>query len=209
MIVRLSRGDFMTLKDMKYKLIVDGVTELFLKRGINVVTIKDVASFLGLGEATIYRYFSRKENLVTEIAIKLEEEIFNSYFKIDESLNGYDAVNKFYLSFLEVFINRKEFYRFIAEFDNFVLNKDCNLVEYEKKLAMYYDVYINSFNKGISDETIKKIDNIGDFYLTTTHALMGLCKKLASDDILIQDEKINKVNEIKMLIDIIMSSIKN
>ena len=209
MIVKLSRGDFMTLKDMKYKLIVDGVTELFLKRGINVVTIKDVASFLGLGEATIYRYFSRKENLVTEIAIKLEEEIFNSYFKIDESLNGYDAVNKFYLSFLEVFINRKEFYRFIAEFDNFVLNKDCNLVEYEKKLAMYYDVYINSFNKGISDETIKKIDNIGDFYLTTTHALMGLCKKLASDDILIQDEKINKVNEIKMLIDIIMSSIKN
>lgn len=198
----------MTIKDMKYKLIIDGVTELFLKRGINIVTIKDVASFLGLGEATIYRYFTKKENLVTEIAIKLEEEIFNSYFKISDELNGYEAINKFYLSFLEVFINRREFYRFISEFDNFVMNKDCNLVEYEKKLVLFYEVFMNGFNKGIDDESIKRIEDINLFYLTTTHALMGLCKKLASDDILIQDEKINKVNEIKMLIDIIMNSIK-
>ena len=198
----------MTLKDMKYKLIVDGVTDLFLNRGINVVTIKDVASSLGLGEATIYRYFTKKENLVTEIAIKLEEEIFNSYFKIDDSLNGYETISKFYLCFLEVFINRKEFYRFISEFDNFVLNKDCNLSEYEKKLALFYEVFVNGFNKGIKDESIKEIDDIDAFYLTTTHALMGLCKKLASDDILIQDERINKVKEIKLLIDIIMNSIK-
>ena len=198
----------MTIKDMKYKLIIDGVTELFLKRGINIVTIKDVASFLGLGEATIYRYFTKKENLVTEIAIKLEEEIFNSYFKISDELNGYEAINKFYLSFLEVFINRREFYRFISEFDNFVMNKDCNLVEYEKKLVLFYEVFMNGFNKGIDDGSIKRIEDINLFYLTTTHALMGLCKKLASDDILIQDEKINKVNEIKMLIDIIMNSIK-
>ena len=198
----------MTIKDMKYKLIIDGVTELFLKRGINIVTIKDVASFLGLGEATIYRYFTKKENLVTEIAIKLEEEIFNSYFKISDELNGYEAINKFYLSFLEVFINRREFYRFISEFDNFVMNKDCNLVEYEKKLVLFYEVFMNGFNKGIDDGSIKRIEDINLFYLTTTHALMGLCKKLASDDILIQDEKINKANEIKMLIDIIMNSIK-
>ena len=199
----------MTLKDMKYKLIVDGVTELFLNRGINVVTIKDVASSLGLGEATIYRYFSKKENLVTEIAVKLEDEIFNSYFKENNELNGYESIHKFYFSFLEVFINRKEFYRFIAEFDNFVLNKDCNLSEYEKKLALFYEVFMNGFNKGIIDKSIKQVEDINGFYLTTTHALMGLCKKLASEDILLQDERINKVNEIKMLIDIIMISIKS
>ena len=129
-------------------------------------------------------------------------------FKENNELNGYESIHKFYFSFLEVFINRKEFYRFIAEFDNFVLNKDCNLSEYEKKLALFYEVYIKGFNKGIKDGSIKKIDDIDAFYLTTTHALMGLCKKLASDDILLQDERINKVNEIKMLIDIIMNSIK-
>ena len=198
----------MTFKDMKYQLIVEKVTEVFLEKGINDVTIKDAAQAVGLGEATIYRYFSKKENLVIEAATKLEEKIIDEYFKEDNSLSGYEAIHKFYNSFLEVFNKRKEFYRFIAEFDNFVLGKDCSLKEYESKLRSFYQVFMNGYNKGLKDLTVKAIDNINDFYLSTTHSLMGLAKKLASSDILEQDHNTNKVKELEILIDIIMNSIK-
>lgn len=198
----------MTFKDMKYQLIVDKVTELFLEKGISLVTVKDVASSIGLGEATVYRYFSKKENLVVEVATKLEDKIFLEYFKVDKALNGFDSIRKFYYNFLDVFKNRKEFYRFISEFDGFVLNKDCQLNEYEDRLKLFYEVFINAYNKGLIDKTVKEINDINSFYLTTTHALMGLCKKLANSNILIQDEKMDKVKEIEMLIDIFMVNIK-
>ena len=70
------------------------------------------------------------------------------------------------------------------------------------------EVFINAYNKGLIDKTVKEINDINSFYLTTTHALMGLCKKLANSNILIQDEKMDKVKEIEMLIDIFMVNIK-
>lgn len=198
----------MTFKDMKYELIVDKVTELFLEKGINEVTIKDVANLVGLGEATIYRYFTKKENLVVEVATKLELMILDKFFKNENIVNGYQSIYNFYNSFLDVFVKRVEFYRFIGEFDNFILNKDCNLSEYEAKIGMFYQIFIDGYNKGLEDGSVKKIEDINAFYLTTTHALMGLCKKLASSDILVQDENIDKEKEIKMLIDIIMINVR-
>lgn len=198
----------MTFKDMKYQLIVDKVTDIFLEKGINEVTIKDVAQAVSLGEATIYRYFSKKENLVVEVATRLEEMIINEYFKVDDRLNGCDTINSFYNSFLKVFIERREFYRFISEFDNFIMNKECQLEEYEHKMGAFYKLFIDGYNKGLLDGSVKTIEDINDFYFTTTHALMGLCKKLASDDILKQDESIDKEKEIKLLIGIIMISLK-
>lgn len=198
----------MTLKDMKYKLIVNGVKNLFLEKGINDVTIKDVANELELGEATIYRYFNKKENLVVEVATLLEEEVINQYFIIEDSLNGFESLKKFYKCFLCVFKERVNYYRFINEFDNFILNKDCQVDEYEKKLFFFYQVFMDSYNKGLKDNSVKQVEDVNAFYFTTTHALFGLCKKLASDDVLKQDETINKEKEIKLLIDIIMASLK-
>lgn len=198
----------MTIKDVKYKYIIDSTIDLFLKKGIAAVTVKDVATAAGLGEATIYRYFSKKENLVTEIAISLEDEIFNSYFSFDRSLTGYELLSSFYNSFLKVFRDHIEFYRFINEFDSFVLNKDVLLDEYESRFDLYYKLFIDCYKKGLKDGTVKKISEIDTLYMSTTHALMGLCKKLANSDILKQDLKINKEEEIKSLIDIIMQYLK-
>ena len=39
-------------------------TKLFLGRSINEVTIKDIANHIGVGEATIYRHYKTKFNMV-------------------------------------------------------------------------------------------------------------------------------------------------
>ena len=199
----------MTFKDMKYNFIVDNSVDLFLEKGINAVTIRDIANHIGLGEATIYRYFSKKENLVLEVAIKLEEEALNKYFSIEKDKNGYDNLYSFYNSFLKVFNENKNFYRFISEFDNFIINKDCQMSEYEKKMEEFYILFKESYDLGINDKSINPINDVNNFYFTTTHSLMGLCKKLSIDkDILEQDLNINKEAEIEMLINIIMFSLK-
>ena len=60
MIVKLSL-EYMSLKEAKFNFVVEVATNLFMQKSINDVTIKDIAEKAGVGEATIYRYFSKKE----------------------------------------------------------------------------------------------------------------------------------------------------
>lgn len=51
----------MGLKDAKIKYIIDRATELFLQRSVGEVTVKDISDAVGVGEATVYRYFGKSK----------------------------------------------------------------------------------------------------------------------------------------------------
>ena len=60
-----------TLKQAKYDLVIENIKNLILEKGINTLTITDIAKEIGIGEATIYRYFNTKVNIAIEIGINL------------------------------------------------------------------------------------------------------------------------------------------
>ena len=45
------------LKKARYETIIKEAKNLFLKHGIDAVTMADLASHLSIGEASLYRYF--------------------------------------------------------------------------------------------------------------------------------------------------------
>ena len=211
MIVQLSKkgDDRLSIKDAKLKFIIDVATKLFLERGITSVTIKDIAQEVGLGEATIYRYFLKKQNIVIAVAMKLEEEVFKDYFDLSDSETGFDKLKSFYNKFLDIFHNRMEFYKFISEFDSYVINEKSDLEDYEKALLPFYKSFEEAYLLGLKDNTVRKLNDLEKFYLTTTHSLMGLSKKLALDGmILSQDKKYESEEELKCLIEIILTNLK-
>ena len=61
----------MTITDAKKNFIVGEALALFLERSIGEVTVHDIALRASVGEATIYRYFSTKLNLVCAAATQL------------------------------------------------------------------------------------------------------------------------------------------
>ena len=79
---------------------------------------------------------------------------------------------------------------------------------YEEGIASFKSSFDEAYKKGVEDDSIQVIDNIDDFYFATTHALMGLCKKLAYQNVISQDFKIDKVGEIKVLIETILYRLK-
>ena len=86
----------MGLKDIKKDIIIGAALELFLQRDINSVTIKQIAEHIEVGEATMYRYFANKENIITLCAQKLEKNVFKEYFNLDEFRTGYSKMEEFY-----------------------------------------------------------------------------------------------------------------
>lgn len=67
-------------KVQKKKDIALSCTKLFIQKGINSVTIAEVAKAAGVGKGTVYEYFKNKEEIVFEIANVLiqknEEKLF-------------------------------------------------------------------------------------------------------------------------------------
>ena len=199
----------MSLKDAKVNFVVDIATDLFMSRSIQDVTIKDIAISAQIGEATIYRYFGKKQTLVLQAAMKIGKIVSNDYFKLEEKKTGYEKLVAFYMSYLNIFESNVNYYKFIREFDLFMSGEDTNsLTSYEAAIDLFRAEYMKAYNLGLEDGSIKPQADIEMFYFTTTHSLLELCKKLSMKEILNQDKTIAKAGEIKCLIELILQAIK-
>ena len=200
----------MSLKDAKVNFLVDMATDLFMSRSIQEVTIRDIAISAQVGEATIYRYFGKKQELVVQAAMKLQGIVSSGYFQLDSKMNGYQKLEAFYLSYLDIFDHHRDFYKFLSEFDAYmsVENKDV-LNPYEDAIDQYKSAFMSAYEQGLKDGSVRKQENIDLFYFSTTHAVLELCKKLALKAVLNQDLAIEKIGEVRCLINIVLGTLKN
>ena len=178
---------------------------MFFERSVSEVTVRDIAVRAGVGEATIYRYFSTKQNLVCAAATRLEKTIYETYFNLGGAANGMEKLAMFYRNYQTLFSTHREFFKFINEFDAFMLSEgktDSN--EYASGLDMFKTLCREAYTQGVADGSIAEIDDWETFYYATTHALLELCKKLSTADIVRQDTSSNKEKEIAALTEIIL-----
>ncbi len=201
----------MTIMDAKRNFVIDAAAGLFLERQIATVTVKDIAKAAGVGEATVYRYFTTKHDLVIACALKLQAEAEKMFSRYNSNnLKGYKGIERFYRTFSEAFKNRPQLYRFLSDFDAYCISEKLEgLDEYADNMDRFKDAFIAAYREGVIDGSVRVIDNIDLFYYSTTHAIMSLCKKLAvGDGVLRQDKAIDKCAEIDMLINTVLFSLK-
>ena len=197
----------MGFKDLKRDYIIDSAKKLFLNKSISEITIKDISAVSDLGEATIYRYFSNKENLVIAVSISIQQDILSVPFTNEEK-NGLEQIRDFFELFKNIFIEHKNYFKFIAEFDTIYLNNIKNK-DYSLGLDVFYDLFMRAYNLGLKDKSIKEVKDIKLYYYTCTHSLLELCKKLASTESeLKQDQEVSKIDEIEYLISLFISVLK-
>ena len=200
----------MSFKDLKANYIIDAATKLFLERSVSEVTIKDIAEEAEIGEATIYRYFLKKQNIVLASVMKLKQKVDDSYFDLSKGKTGFEKVEIFYKSYLDIFKDSPEYFRFINDFDAYMTAEaDVSLGEYEKEVDTFKSGFLSAYEEGLKDGSIKSIPDIETFYFSTTHALLEICKKLSvSQALLEQDKSSKKAAEVECLIKIMLDSLK-
>ena len=180
----------MSLKDIKRKFLVTTATRLFLERGIEAVTIEDIANAADVGEMTVYRYFGKKQNIVYEAVLNLQQSVLLDFFRLNQGGTGFEKLSIFYYSYLEVFESRPEYFRFIREFDlEMMKDENKNLKEYEDGLAYFKNAYFTAYELGLKDKSVRAVSDLELFYFTSTHALIELCKKLSYEQSVLPQER--------------------
>lgn len=184
--------------------------ELFLRKTIAKTSIKDIAAKAGCGEATVYRYFKTKQNIILKVASTFAEEVKNNFFQFRESDNGFEKIKSFYKAYLTIYNSNKEYYRFLSELDDqFLSTMQEGKMEYEKAVGDFYNEYERAYRAGLEDNSIKQLDDMRTFYFTTTHAILNLCKYLSLDVLPLEaDKSLDREKEISMLTEIFLNNLR-
>ena len=195
----------MTIRDVKRNFLVDTAAQLFLERSIASVTLRDIAERAGVGEATVYRYFQCRQNLVQEVADRLQAKVWQEYFA-PISGSGYARLEAFFGAYAAIFRDHREFYRFIGEFDAYMLSEGLVTGKtYSDGVDLFRNLFLAAYREGLAERSVRSVGPDPEaFYYASAHALLSLCKSLSVErGIVPQDsatDKILEVDEMKRVI---------
>ena len=149
-------------KQEKYDHILDVGFKLFAERGIGQVILPEVAKAAEVGNATLFRYFPTKTELVIAIATRRWESFIkwhNSLLTSEETQNltGAEYLKFFLDSFLELYRNHKDILRFNYDFNSFVRSAEWTDEQKQPYLQMVDTLgrqFHELYERGMRDGTL-------------------------------------------------------
>lgn len=125
-------------KVQKRKDIALSCKEIFLQKGINALTISEIAKSAGVGKGTLYGYFENKEDIVFEIVnILMQKHNEKLLIEIQKEISTKDKIKK--LS--EFFYNEDEYElrEFYKEFVSITLvSPTQNMKDFQTQASTHY-----------------------------------------------------------------------
>jgi|WetSurMetagenome_2_1015567.scaffolds.fasta_scaffold181590_2 AcrR family transcriptional regulator len=214
------------LKSLRITHIIECTYTLFAEKGIDTITMNEIAAQAEIGVASLYRYFSTKDDLSIECATYVwekEETLFGGTFRTADYalLTGYDQIQALLEIFPKMLRTQGKFFRFIYYFDSYVKRQNVSpehLSKYEMTIANIKTIVMNALAKGRRDGSVTfNINKNGslvsatdsELYFTMMHSLFSLAQKLSlSGEMLYMNHEVSSSRQIQLLITILLDSLR-
>lgn len=160
---------------------------LFSEKGIEPVTMQEIANACGVGIATLYRYYNAKPLLVIDIATKKWQE-FAEFVNLEQTRRDVKSMNaaenlEFYLDFfIELYKNHKDMLRFNQNFNNYVVHEGVSaeqLAPYLKEVGNFAGMFHAIYEKGKKDGTIRTDLSEEKMFASTCHIMLAVAVRYA------------------------------
>jgi len=140
--------------------IVEAAKAVFLEKGIEHTTMKDIADRAELSKAALYIYFKNKEELTFELlhtSFQLVQDLIDQ--AAAEGTDGYHKLELIARSFLEMFDQQAEYIYFSLIMEQYSYSISRQLPTTQKCLALLTDIQqsiVALLNEGIRDGSIRR-----------------------------------------------------
>lgn len=160
---------------------------VFAEKGIEAVSMQQIADACDLGIATLYRYFNTKLALVLAIGTRKWEE-YAAYVLTRRTQRNADAMPAaeelgFYLDFyIDLYQNHKDLLRFNQSFNNFVQYEGASeeqLAPYRAAIGRIALFFHDVYEKGRRDGTIRTDQPEGKMFASTSHIMLAVAVRYA------------------------------
>lgn len=186
--------------------IPDVAFKMFAERGIESVSIQNIADEVKLGHTTMYRYYSRKNALVISIAAKKWNEYAKTVEENYNKLGGEKFTAKeeieFYLdSYIELYKSHKDLLKFNRNFDIYVLEEKPTV----KEMQIYYDSvdffrrkFHAAYTKALTDKTVRTDIPEEKVFFGIMYSMLAAAAKYACGIIYPVNEALDHTFELEM-----------
>ncbi|MBP5288847.1 MAG: TetR/AcrR family transcriptional regulator [Clostridia bacterium] len=187
---------------------VYAAAELFLKEGIEKVKMTDVADAAAMGVASLYRYFGSKNVLVIRAGALLWRDVRTMYEhrfepSVMAGLTGMERIRLLFSLLEELYRDHRPFISLIGQIDDFLAAQDVprsELKRYEESLLNFMTVFLEAFEAGVADGTVRPEVDPAIFFRTVCHSATALALKLIRGPLL-PGEHLEDPAELHLLLD--------
>lgn len=171
----------------KHKDLTQIAYRLFCEKGIENVSLQEIADNSDYGIASLYRYFTNKQNLVVEAAACKWEEYLgeNQKRRPTADFEGMTAaeIYEFYLdSFIDLYTVHKDLLRFNQYFNVYIQAQHTDkkaLEPYTKVIEGLKHRFGIMYQKGMNDHTIKTDTPEEEMFSVTLHLMLAAVTRYA------------------------------
>lgn len=161
--------------------------ECFGRAGIETTALADVAAMAQVGEATLYRHFLNKENLVLECGISFWQMASDCYEKLAEGTDyqkksGIEQIDALLLLTQRLYEDNRLKFKFLHDLDVYLTTHSAEeklLKEYEDLVNRAKPILCDAIEQGKADRTVTCLADTEEIYYTLTHTILSLMQKLA------------------------------
>lgn len=173
------------MKNRKEEMIYNAF-QLFCEKGIESVKLTEVAQKSKVSEATIYRYFGNKEQLVLEAFLKLWDTIMSRVYKkvgettAYESMTGFEQIRVWLKAFRHLYQEDEEFIIFSYEAKLYFLRHHMKFDRETQELQMhsFYEPCVAALDKGKQDGSIPAEEDSEDLFYAIWGTIRGYVVKI-------------------------------
>lgn len=196
--------------------IVLTAAELFLKEGVQQVSMVRIAEACELGVATIYRYFGTKASILVEAGTLLWADLgrlFEGFFASDgyRTKSGMAQMEELLGFSVMLYQRHAPFLRFLREFDTFVLAEQVpkeKLAAYEASVLNLYPLFEAAYAKACGEGTARPGIDLHLLYSSVSHALVCMSQKFLQGDVLQSDASADKEAELRQLLELTLAYLR-
>ena len=158
----------------------------FIENGIDRTKISDIALRAEIGEATVYRYFSTKPQLVAECAVKLWRVVMarliaQIHGKGREGLDGLAKIREVLLLFGSLYEKHPELLRLLNQLDGYASQGKLSqelMHQFTKEVVTTQYVLLEIMEEGRRDGSIRSDFDAAQFCVSSTHSIVALSQKM-------------------------------
>lgn len=175
------------LKNERIQRVLNAAKIEFNLNGIKNSKLRVIAKRAKVGEASIYRYFKDKDDLINIVALSYWQNHANSfddyyYGRVSEEDNGLKKIEISLNIFHHLYENHKDFLKFVEDYSNFYANE----VQFHKGNSFNEIInslkrrFVTDFNEGIKDGSINPMFNGEEKYCFVSTVMVSTTQKLSS-----------------------------
>ena len=199
--------------EQRRELMLETGFRLFAEKGIESVSMQEVADACRLGIATLYRYFSVKSAFVVAIGAKKWQE----YYEViaaefarrgGELMNAAEELDFYLGSYILLYREHSDILRFNQNFNGYVIHEkltDEQLRDYLIAVGAFRIKFHKLYEKGLRDGSIRTDEPEQTMFNATMHIMLAVCGRFAQGVVVHTDDPEDLTQELLILKRMILS----